>query len=263
MSHRNRDVRSTIPEVDVDRWVKDVEDCLRAEGTAERAKMEKRYLKSELEHYGVRVPAVRAVVKRELRREAVDDHDELVARAAALWRPAVHEMRLAAAELLAAGVDVLDPGDAALVERLVRESRTWALVDVLAPRVMGPMVERFAELGTVLDRWAADDDFWVRRAALLALLIPLRRGDGDFRRFTRYADEMLDDREFFVRKAIGWVLRDTGKKRPELVFDWVLPRADRLSAVTLREAVKPLSGEQRAAIEGARSGQRGRQDAGA
>lgn len=255
-------MHSTILEVDVDRWVKGVENGLLAEGTAERAEAEKRYLKSELEHYGVRVPTVRAVVKRALRLEPVDEHDELVACAEALWRPAVHEKRLAAAELLAARVDLLDPGDAALVERLVRESETWALVDVMAPRVVGPMVERFAELGTVLDRWAADDDFWVRRAALLALLIPLRRGDGDFERFTRYADSMLDDTEFFVRKAIGWVLRDTGRKRPELVFDWVLPRASRLSAVTLREAVKPLSDGQRAAIEGVRSGPRRQQHAG-
>ena len=45
----------------------------------------------------------------------------------------------------------------------------------------------------------------------------LRRGTGDFERFARYADAMLDEREFFVRKAIGWVLRDTARKRPDLV----------------------------------------------
>ncbi|MEA5116142.1 MAG: DNA alkylation repair protein, partial [Propionicimonas sp.] len=58
----------------------------------------------------------------------------------------------------------------------------------------------------------------------------------------------LEEKEFFVRKAIGWVLRDTGKLRPELVFDWLLPRAARASGVTVREAVKYLKEDQRAAV---------------
>ncbi len=59
---------------------------------------------------------------------------------------------------------------------------------------------------------------------------------------------MLEEKEFFVRKAIGWVLRETAKRRPAIVYEWLLPRAARASGVTLREAVKPLSDEQRAAI---------------
>jgi 3-methyladenine DNA glycosylase AlkD len=129
-----------------------------------------------------------------------------------------------------------------------RESRTWALVDGLSVSVMGALVERHPELAPVLDRWAVDDDFWLRRAALLALLVPLRQGRGDFDRFGRYADAMLDEREFFIRKAIGWVLRETARKRPDLVYDWLLPRAVRASGVTIREAIKPLSAVQRGAI---------------
>jgi 3-methyladenine DNA glycosylase AlkD len=59
---------------------------------------------------------------------------------------------------------------------------------------------------------------------------------------------MLDEREFFIRKAIGWVLRDTARERPDLVYQWILPRAERASGVTLREAVKRLSPAQAAAV---------------
>lgn len=83
------------------------------------------------------------------------------------------------------------------------------------------------------------------RPALLALLRPLRAGGGDFDRFAGYADRMLEEREFFIRKAIGWVLREVSKKRPQLVYDWLAPRISRASGVTLREAVKYLSAEQR------------------
>ena len=63
---------------------------------------------------------------------------------------------------------------------------------------------------------------------------------------------MLEEKEFFIRKAIGWVLRDTARKRPGLVYEWLLPRAQRASGVTVREAVKPLSAEQRSAVLAAR-----------
>jgi hypothetical protein len=149
-----------------------------------------------------------------------------------------------------------------LLERLIRGSGTWAIVDAVAPYVAGPLVEReqenHPEIEAVLERWASDDDFWVRRAALLVHLLPLRRGEGDFAGFARHADAMLGETEFFVRKAIGWVLREVGKKRPELVAEWLLPRADRASGVTVREAVKYLAGDDRGAILAAHRGGPGR-----
>jgi len=80
--------------------------------------------------------------------------------------------------------------------------------------------------------------------ALLETILPLKQG-ADFETFAGYADAMLEEKEFFIRKAIGWVLRDTGKRRPLEVYAWVLPRASRASGVTLREAVKYLDPVQR------------------
>ena len=150
--------------------------------------------------------------------------------------------------LLEAFEPLLRPADMRLLERLIRQSKTWAFVDELAIVVTGPLVERSPELLRVLDRWAGDDDFWLRRSAMLALLRPLRRGDGDFTRFAGYAEVMLDEREFFIRKAIGWVLRETAKTRPDLVYRWLLPRCAVASGVTVREAVKYLSQPQRADV---------------
>ena len=96
--------------------------------------------------------------------------------------------------------------------------------------------------------WARDESFWVRRTALLAQHDTLKAGAGDFALFARLADGMLEEREFFIRKSIGWVLRETGKPQPDTVFAWLLPRAARASDVTVREAVKYLSSAQRAAV---------------
>lgn len=224
---------------------------LRARTRPERAAGEKAYLKSSLDHYGTSMPAIRAAVL-EVIKPLDLNHDDVIALVEQLWAAPIHERRQAAVEVLEARVGDLGSEDIVLLERLLRESRTWALLDSLAASVVGPVVEREPSLGRTLDRWASDDDFWIRRAAMLALLLALRRGDGDFERFGRYADAMLDEKEFFIRKAIGWVLRDTARKRPDLVFAWLLPRASRASGVTLREAIKPLDDAQRAAIMAAR-----------
>jgi 3-methyladenine DNA glycosylase AlkD len=237
---------------DVGQLAEHIDIALRDQGVPGRAEHEKAYLRSELAHYGTSVPAVRSVAKEVASQHPGLSRDDLVALVGALWAAPVHERRMAAIELLGIYHDRLRVEDIVLLERLLRESRTWALVDPLAASVVGRLAERYPQLGAALDRWACDQDFWIRRAAMLALLPALRRGDGDFERFAGYADVMLDDQEFFIRKAIGWVLRDTARKRPDLVYAWLLPRASRASGVTLREAIKPLSEPQRAAILAAR-----------
>jgi 3-methyladenine DNA glycosylase AlkD len=241
-----------LSEMDVERIVAEIETELRSRGKPDRARKEKSYLKSQLEHYGTPVPDIRAVAKTVDRRYTTLDHKELIAVVTALWVAPVHERRMAALELLVLHKGALQSRDIALLERLLRESQTWALVDGLAASVVGDLVARDPSLGSVLDRWSTDRDFWIRRSALLALLGPLRNGEGDFARFSRYADGMLEEKQFFIRKAIGWVLRETAKKRPVMVYEWLLPRAGRASGVTLREAVKPLSDEQRSAVLAAR-----------
>ena len=225
---------------------------LRARGNSQRSEHEKAYLRSELEHYGTALPVVRSVAKSVAVHYPELSHDDLILLVEELWSVFAHERRMAAVELLKICRDRLQPDDISVLEQMLRESRTWALVDALAISVVGQLVEVYSDLVTTLDRWVTDDDFWMRRSALLALLPALRRGAGDFDRFSRYADSMLQEQEFFIRKAIGWVLRETARKRPVMVYEWLLPRAQSASGVTVREAVKPLSAVQRASILAAR-----------
>jgi 3-methyladenine DNA glycosylase AlkD len=217
-----------------------IEASLREFGTPERAAQEQRYLKSKLDFLGATVWQVRAVVKAHVAEHGELDHDQLVALVEVLWAEPIHERRMAATALLELGSDMLTAADLPMLERLIRESLTWALVDGLAANVVGDILAADeAETVPILDRWATDDDFWVRRSALLAWLRPLRAGV-PLDRFLSYADRMLEEREFFIRKAIGWVLRDVGRRRPAEVVDWLAPRTHRTSGVTMREATKYL-----------------------
>jgi len=223
----------------VTQLAREIEDALRSAGTPERAAHEKHYLKSDLEFLGASVWEIRRAVKSALESQPLG-HDGLVALVRELWRAPMHERRMAAVAALELREGELGVADMPLIEELLRDSRTWALVDGLAADVAGSIAQRHAGgVGPILDRWAADPDFWVRRAALLAELKPLRSGAA-LDRFARHADAMLDEREFFIRKAIGWVLRETGKRRAPDVIAWLAPRTGRASGVTMREAIRYL-----------------------
>jgi 3-methyladenine DNA glycosylase AlkD len=214
-----------------------IEAELKETGTPERAAGEKRYLKSELDFLGSSLGDIRRVTKT-VARSAQLEHDGLIALVEELWSVPVFECRMAAVVLLALHALELGPNDLSVIEGLIRESKIWALVDGLAGDVVGEIALHHG-IKRRLDRWAGDNDFWLRRSSLLAELKPLRRGY-PFRPFAARADAMLDETEFFIRKAIGWVLRETSKKRPQEVYEWLAPRTNRASGVTVREAVKYL-----------------------
>ena len=216
---------------------------LRAQANPVRAEKERSYLKSAFAHIGVPVPAVRKAARSAVRTEP--GRNEVRALAGTLWdvtedgRP-VHEARMAAIEVLVRWVTVLRSDDLGVAERFIRDSASWVYVDGLAEKVAGGLVVRYPALGTVLDAWVADPFMWIRRAAVLALLAGIRNGNPDLARIDRFGDALIGEREFFIRKALGWVLRELSKKDPEWVTSWVEARTGVISGVTIREAVRHL-----------------------
>ncbi|MDA0567107.1 DNA alkylation repair protein [Streptomonospora sp. S1-112] len=234
---------------------------LRAGAVPGRAETEKRYLRSGLDHVGVPLPAMRALVKAVLREHPGLTRAEVTATVEELWARPVHEERSLALLLLDGCVDRLEPADTALLERLLRDCATWAHVDLLAPFVAGRLLLRHPEVEADARRWAADDAQWVRRGGLLTFLLPVRRA-GDFPRwfpvFGEVADPLLTDTRFFVRKAIGWVLREGVKHHPDTVADWLAERLDRVSGLTLREGARRLPEARRAGLVSAHAALRPR-----
>lgn len=218
---------------------------LRALGTAKRAAGEKKYLKSDLDFYGVPVPAVRSVAKRWKNDHPDATRDEVLTLTGQLWETRVRELRTVGVALLDLYIDRLQAGDMAFLEDLLDRANTWAHVDWIAVRVAGALVTRYASAKRVLTRWSKDTNFWVRRSAMLALLNPLRAGEGDFDLFARFASDMIEEKECFIRKAIGWILRETAKKRPRLTHDFLADHITVVAGLTIREGAKYLPKAQR------------------
>ncbi|MFJ3922288.1 DNA alkylation repair protein [Streptomyces sp. NPDC090022] len=211
-----------------------------------RAEQQRAYLHSDLRHLGVGVPDMRRSVTRTRRALGARPAPYVLALARELWSapepagPPVYEYRWAAVELLVQYARTLDATHLPDVEAVLRECRTWALVDPLAVHCAGVIALRDPAAGTVLDRWATDTDVWLRRAALLALLPGIRTGRPDPGRLTRYADALVDEREFFICKALGWVLRETSVRDPEFVVAWVERHGTRVAPLTRKEALRRL-----------------------
>jgi len=238
--------------LDLAATVANIERTLARQGTRSRAENEQRYLKSDLRFLGATQPILRREAKAFVRAHRELDRATARALAERLWASRVHELRSFAIGVLELRGDLLQRADAAWLIGLVDGANTWAHVDWLAIKVIGALVARESALGRQLDRWARHPNFWVRRTALLALHDPLLAGAGDFEHFARLAAPMLGDREFFIRKAIGWLLRSTAKRTPERTYRFVEQHARQMAGLTFREATRALSPAQRRRLQALR-----------
>lgn len=222
-------------------------------GNPARAVQERAYMKSSLRFHGIDAKTLRAECAAFCKEHPDLDRASLVAIVNALFASDWFDLRSAAIALLERRWKLLDPTDAPWLVELARKGACWAHVDYLVTQVLEPLLEDDKALPRHVRRWAKDDDFWVRRVALLAQLRALRHGGGDFELFAEIAAPMLPEKEFFVRKAIGWVLREVSKKRPVLVHGFLRVHGEHASGVTWREATKYLPAKMKRELDGRRA----------
>jgi 3-methyladenine DNA glycosylase AlkD len=214
----------------------------RSLGQPARAAGEKSYLKSPLRFHGVTVPDVRRTAAAFCKQHPSLSADELRALVVDLFATDYHDLRSLGIALLERKRTLLLPTDLPWCQQLVEAASNWAHVDWLATKVIGPLIAELppTRRRTQLRTWAKDQHMWVRRTALLAQHDQLRAGGGDFDLFAEIATPMLGEKEFFIRKAIGWVLREVSHRRPELTFGFLRAHRGQLSGLTLREGARRL-----------------------
>ena len=209
-------------------------------GDPARAVQEKRYLKSPFRFYGVAVPQIRAIARQFRRDYRHVPKEALWNLCWALWQGGYHEERALSMLLLAEYRSLLDYTDMPSLETMLRESVNWDQVDEISVHLVGSILQKDSRVLEYLKAWSVDNSFWMRRIALLSQLLLFRAGTGDRELFYSFARDMMEEREFFIRKAIGWVLRELARVEPEEVFRFVVENRARMSGVTFREATRRL-----------------------
>lgn len=209
---------------------------------AETAAAMARYLKTEMPFYGVKSP-VRRPVYREVRARLQPETDEEYAHVVrAFWRLPHREEKYLAIGLAGDYRHFNTSKHLDLHRDIIVEGAWWDFVDPVAVKCVGrALLAERSVVAPVMEEWVESTDFWLRRSALLAHLGHKERTDEAvlFDHCLRLAHE----NEFFIRKAIGWVLREYAKTAPVSVARFVVEYRDRWSGLTFREATKHLQVE--------------------
>jgi 3-methyladenine DNA glycosylase AlkD len=203
----------------------------------ERAAPMVRYMKDRFPFFGIPTPARRAL-HREVLGHWQPDEAELVVFADALWARPERELQYAACDALERGARRCSPALLDHLEGWITTRSWWDSVDSLAHAV-GNLVRVHPELAAVMDEWIEAEDVWIARVALIYQLSYKEATDAD--RLFRYCARRAADSEFFIRKAIGWALREYSKTDPDAVVAFVTTHDAELSPLSRREALKRIS----------------------
>jgi 3-methyladenine DNA glycosylase AlkD len=196
------------------------------------------YMKNRFVFLGVPSPDRRAAQRLALAELATASGDDLLAFAEACWREPERELQYVAADALRQHHQALDAAHLARLRGLIVDKSWWDTVDSLATHSVGPLVGRNPELAEEMDDWIGSNNIWLARTAILHQLLYKDRTDAE--RLFAYADLRATDTEFFIRKAIGWALRQYARTDPDAVRSFVGAREHKLSNLTRREALKHL-----------------------
>jgi 3-methyladenine DNA glycosylase AlkD len=206
-------------------------DATRAAGAAA-------YMKGIAPFLGLYTPDRRALSRTVVEGTPRPDEADCTAIALRCWALPEREYHYFAVDYLRRHVGRCSSGFLPTVRRLVVTVPWWDTVDALASHVVGPLVSADPRLKSDMDTWIDDDSLWVARTALLHQLRYNDATDAD--RLFSYCLRRADHPDFFIRKAIGWCLREYAKTDPEAVRDFVDGARDRLAPLSVREATKHL-----------------------
>jgi 3-methyladenine DNA glycosylase AlkD len=216
----------------------------------ERAASMAAYMRGQFTYFGIPMPAHRAITRQVLAGLPPPAGDaDLAAVALACWERPEREYQYFGADYLRRHTRRASPGLVATLEHLVTHRSWWDTVDTLATNVAGPLVLAHPALRAVMDRWLRSEDIWLARVAILHQERWRERTDADL--LFAYCRRRAADREFFIRKAIGWALRSYAKTAPEAVAAFLAAHGGELSGLSRRQAERgvEIGRRRRAAVQ--------------
>jgi 3-methyladenine DNA glycosylase AlkD len=202
-----------------------------------RAKAMAAYMRDQFDFFGVPSPTLRSIERAAFRGLPTPTAEDLKSVALSCWSLPEREFQYAACDYLRQHVAAADDQFLPVVRTLLVTKSWWDTVDPLATRFVGDLVRAHRPLVATMDEWSADENKWLVRTAILFQLH--YGGATDTTRLFDYCIRQADHPDFFVRKAIGWALRQYARTDPEAVRTFVV-ETPALSPLSRREALKHL-----------------------
>ena len=198
---------------------------------------QKAYMRDQFDFFGIKSPVRREIQKPFLVRSYLPPKNELEQIVKALWYRPQREYQLFAQELVYKYTRRFDKSDIELLEFMVTHKSWWDTVDYIATKLIGPYFKRFPEqLNLYIEKWLASGNIWLQRCCLLYQL--KSKDKMDTQMLEHIIHGLLGSKEFFINKAIGWILREYSKTNPKWVQAFVANND--LANLSHREALRLL-----------------------
>ena len=214
---------------------------LAEQGDPAKAPRMQSYMRSAMPYRGVAAPERRKLTARLFKEFPLADRAAFLKAVRVLWRNAeFREERYAVVDLTGyrAYAGWQRPDLLPLYEELITTGAWWDYVDEIAIRRVGPILHAFpAELTPIMRAWATDPDLWKRRTAIIGQIG--RKADIDLDLLTHAIEANIGEADFFLRKGIGWALRQHARIGPDWVAAFVADHPG-LSPLSKREALKHI-----------------------
>ena len=199
-------------------------------------------MKSDMPYHGVPMPALRQSYKSLFSRLELATHADWSRIVLELWRGAKYrEERYAAIALtgIKSASEFQTPTAMPVYEEMIVTGAWWDYVDEIAARRVGPILRSYpAPMKRKMLAWSKSENIWKRRASILCQLTFKKNTDLDL--LYGCIEPSLDSKEFFLRKAVGWALRQYAWTDAAEIRRYVRQHKDRLSGLSQREALKNI-----------------------
>ncbi len=195
-----------------------------------------RYMKTEMPFFGVQKPGRAPILKRLLSTAIPENDEEYQVLVSDLWDLPHREEKYLALSVADRWKAFHRQSSLVLFERMIREGAWWDLVDHAATRLVGPTLINSPEAWPTIDGWIESDDLWIRRSAIICQIKAKTFTDRE--RLANYCVVSLNETDFFIRKAIGWALREYAKTDTDWVKGFVSENRQSMASLSYREATK-------------------------
>lgn len=209
---------------------------LKSEANPEQAIQMSAYMKNRFSFFGIKSPERRKLTGEWQKTFTISSESELLNLSNELWKLEQREFQYVACDSLKKHKNLLTLNSLSTLKNLICTKSWWDTVDVIASHPVGQIVLNFPECGETMDSWINDENMWVRRTAILHQL--QFKTETNEKRLFRYCEKCMEEKEFFICKAIGWALRQYSYINMEAVLDFVRKNEERLSLLSTREALK-------------------------
>lgn len=195
------------------------------------------YMKNHFPFLGIKSPLRKELLKEHFAEYALPEPEQLFEEVWKLYNLPEREYQYAAIALIEKMKKQLTPDDFPVLQLLIETRSWWDSVDSIAPHFVGQLVKMDRTFGDkVMLKWSQSDNMWINRSAILHQLKFKQQTDVELL-FT-IIKQHTDSKEFFIQKAIGWVLREYAKTNPDIVKEFVAEQP--LKPLSKREALKHL-----------------------